>query len=113
MVNEAESDADRFSNVAYDAILVNISEVSHRNSAFATVDIQLAHLPVHDMLKLKLVTGTERNILPLRTYRHVFPQNLNVSGYPQSGKVNQRPNVRLTAYNRSDIKQHGALSLQC
>ena len=75
-------------------------------SAHATVELQLPNRRVYD-------TGAEGNILSLRTYRRMFPRNLNASGYPKSTEVTHRPEVTLTAYNGGEIKQHGTISLRC
>ena len=71
------------------------------------VKLQLPNRRVYDTLMLKLDTGAEGNILPLRTYI------LNASGYPKSTEVTHRSEVTLTAYNGGGIKQHCAISLRC
>ena len=71
------------------------------------MELQLLNRRVCDTLKLKVDTGAEGSILSLRTYRRMFPRNLNASGFPKSTEVTHRPVVTITAY-----KQHGAISLR-
>lgn len=84
-----------------------------RVSVHATVELQMPNRQMYDTLKLKVDTGAEGSILPLRTYRRMFSHNLNASGYPKSTEVMHQSEVTLTAYNGGEIKQHGAISLRC
>ena len=113
VVQQAQHDDDEsFAQVAYHAVTITVGAIE-QSSAFATMELQLPNRPVNDTLKLKIDTGAQGNILPLHTYRRMFPRNLTTSGYPKSTHVTCRPEVKLTAYNGGEIKQHGAISLMC
>ena len=88
--------------VAYHAVSITIGAFE-QVSTHATVELLLPNRRVYDTLKLKVDSGAEGNI-SLRTYRRMFPRNLNASGYPKSTEVTQRPEVTLTAYNGGEIK---------
>ena len=62
------------------------------------------------MLRVKVDTGAQGNILPLRIYRNMFPGHLddNVSRQKQ-----HQPQTKLIAYNSTPIVQHGVCSIQC
>ena len=75
------------------------------------MDIQLPQRKKPDHLRLKVDTGAEGNILPLRIFRSMFPNILDTQGYPKRTKVTQKPGVRLTAYDGGVIQQYGAVEL--
>ena len=57
----------------------------------------------------KIDTGSQGNILPLRTYLQIYPQRVH-NGKP----INTTPSETvLTTYNGSPIKQHGYITLPC
>lgn len=107
-------DDDNFTHIAYHAINITVDTVKQdQDSAYATLDIELPGRCVTDTLRLKVDTGAGGNILPLRIYRQMFPGKLDTYGYPRSTEVINKPEVKLSAYNGSIIKQHGALIMKC
>ena len=66
----------------------------------------------HTALKAKLDTGAQANILPIRIYRRMYPQNLKADGFPKLGTLNRAHTV-LTAYGGTRIKQYGTCNIQC
>ena len=69
----------------------------------AHLDVKLPNRPGRDTLKVKLDMGAEANILPVRTYRNMFPERMLADGTPdpeylqstnrvqiQQGKHNQK-----------------------
>ena len=48
----------------------------------AHLDVKLSNRPGRDTLKVKLDMGTEANILPVRTYRNMFPERMLADGTP-------------------------------
>jgi transposase InsO family protein len=112
-IEQDEDALDDFSTIAFDVINITVDTVKHETSAFATVNLRLPHKPVNDTLKLKVDTGAEGNILPLRTYRKMFPHRLDAEGFPRSSEVSHKPQTKLSAYNGSEIKQHGEITLRC
>ena len=62
------------------------------------------------MLRLKVDTGAQENILPLRIYGNMFPNHLDENGFPTGTKPTQ---AKLTAFNGTTITQHGICSIKC
>ena len=77
-----------------------------RSEVFASRDIKLGKRPA--ILKVKVDTGAQGNVLPLRMYRRMYPNNLNVEGYPMTRSLQPSLTV-LTAY----ICQYGRMKLRC
>ena len=48
--------------------------------------------------------------MPLRTFRNMFPKDLDKNGYPTN---TQTSSVKLIAYNGTNIPQYGTISLKC
>ena len=111
-VLQVQGEDESFAKVAYHAVTITVGAFE-QVSTNETMELQLPNRRAYDTFNLKVDTGAEGNILPLRTYRRMFPRNLNTSGYLKSTEVTHRPEVTLTAYNGGDIKQHGAISLRC
>ncbi|XP_030851766.1 uncharacterized protein K02A2.6-like [Strongylocentrotus purpuratus] len=97
----------RFDRFHFDTI--GIDSVK-RNEAIAHLDIKLKDKPgVHD-LKVKVDTGAEANTLPLRTFRNMYPEQLDRQGFPRNlpdaGTI-------LSAYNETLIGQYGTVVIPC
>ena len=64
-------------------------------------------------LTCKIDTGAQGNVLPLRTFRNMFPKHLDDQDLPSVGSfVKAKPFVKLSAYNGSEIKQFGTVNLK-
>ena len=66
----------------------------------------------HDIatLKGKVDTGAQGNVLPLRTYAAIYPDDLDKKGLPRSTSFSR---ARLIAYNGTEIPQYGTIPLRC
>ena len=63
-------------------------------------------------LKVKVGTGMQGNILPLRIFRRMFPERLDPNGFPAEGTTETRRTIH-HAYNGTPIKQFGVINLSC
>ena len=89
---------------------ISIDTIS-TSEAFAKIDILLKpNVPA--TLKAKVDTGAEGNILPLRIYRQMYPNNIDASGLPKKGALQPNTTV-ITAYNRTTIPNLGTHTLHC
>ena len=61
-------------------------------------------------LRGKVDTGAEGNILPLRTFRKMFPRYISDEGYPLKTTPSS---ASLTDYNSHEIAQYGTITMQC
>ena len=82
---------------------------------FETIQIDSSNVtPVKDeapnpVLKVKVDTGAQGNILPLRIYRNMFSHHVDENGLPTETAPSQ---TKLTAYNGTQIPQHGVCSIK-
>ena len=59
-----------------------------------TVNVDLQNISSHPVaLKAKLDTGAQGNILPLRLYPRMYPENLTPEGFPKPGVLENSPTV--------------------
>ena len=63
-------------------------------------------------LKAKLDTEAQGNILPLRLYRRIYPENLTPEGFPKPGVLEHSP-TELTAYGGAKLVQFGKCQIDC
>ena len=81
----------------------------NRDELYASLDIKYKR-PAS--LRVKVDTGAQGNILPLRIFRRMFPEKLAPNGYPAEGTTKKRQTI-LQAYNGTTIKQLGVVTLSC
>ena len=61
-------------------------------------------------IKVKVDTGAQGNILPLRTFRRMYPELLDANGFPATKSL-RRCTTILTAYKGESIRQYGTLKI--
>lgn len=64
-------------------------------------------------LKVKVDTGAEGNILPMRIFKSMYPHKVNAKGKPLPSAPLQPSDTIITAYNGSRINHHGMHFLDC
>ncbi|XP_014671070.1 PREDICTED: uncharacterized protein K02A2.6-like isoform X3 [Priapulus caudatus] len=87
-------------------------QADQRDEIFANLSITLRNKPGNHTLKVKVDTGAQGNVLPLRTFRRAFPELLDTKGYPRDGTVQQEP-TKLYAYNGAAMHQYGCVKVRC
>ena len=80
-----------------------------RDELYASLDI-IYKRPAS--LKVKVDTGEQGNILPLRIFRRMFPEKLDPNGFPAERTTGTRRTI-LHAYDGTPIKQFGVINLSC
>ncbi|XP_071944705.1 uncharacterized protein [Antedon mediterranea] len=109
--NGSDCDSEDESNITFEAI--KISQINAKDGdteVFTNVKIEInRNKPT--FLKVKVDTGAEGNILPLRMYRAMFPKNMS-NNVPNDKYVN-KSNVKVTAYNGAQIKHYGYIHIPC
>ena len=63
-------------------------------------------------LRVKVDTGAQGNVMPLRTFQRMYPSNIDTEGIPVRGSLEHRDTI-LTAYNGQLIRQYGTTRLKC
>ena len=106
-VEQSPTLAESFDALTFD--IVNVADADTRDEVFASLNITLADKPnVPATLKVKVDTGAQGNILPLR----MCPAKLDSDGFPIPGSLSPS-NVQLTAYNGTSIRQYGKMTVPC
>lgn len=116
---EKQDIADQFESFSFETVEIEqkidaTSKVDVRDQVFAKLDIKLQNCPdspVH-FLTVKVDTGAQGNVLPLRVFCRMFPRLLDADGYPKPGAI-RKPRVVLTAYNGTRIPQLGSITIPC
>ena len=106
VAQEDTSDEDSdFECVSFSQITVDSVTQDTRDEVFAHINIQIPekpHIPAE--LKVKVDTGAQGNLLPLRIFRQMCPARTDLLTHSQT---------ILTAYNGTKIPQCGTLKLNC
>ena len=91
-------------------ISIDTLDSDERDEIFAELNIKLKGRP--RKLKAKVDTGAQGNILPLRIYKQMFPENFDGKDTPMESALTQKK-TRITAYNKTQIKHYGTCSFSC
>lgn len=107
----AEANND-FEELLFETIQIDSSSVDgKRDEAFAKISLKIPEIDhPNPMLKIKVDTGAQGNVLPLRIYSKIFPDHIDDDGLPTG---TARSQTKLTAYNGTPIPQHGVCSIRC
>ena len=89
----------------------NCINMTHRDEAFVLINIKLPNRNGIHKLRLKIDTGAQGNILPVSTFRRMFPEKLDADDFPNIKK--QFINKKLIAYNGTPIKCFGNIKIPC
>ena len=108
-VEEVSSD---FDELLFETIRIDSTDIDvERDEAFAKLSVNLLNIDHPNVvLKVKVDTGAQGNILPLRIYKNMFPDHVDENGFPTDTKSTQ---TRLTAYNGTPITHHGICTIHC
>ena len=67
--------------MAFDNVKVG---ADNRDEVYATLNIELKNRPdIPATLKAKVDTGAQGNVLPLRTYKRMYPSDIAADGLPK------------------------------
>ena len=107
--------SDQFETITFESIAVDVigPQAQPANEVFVTVNVDLHSISSRPAaLEAKLDTGAQGNILPLRLYRRMYPENITSEGFPKPGVLEHTPTV-LTAYGGAKLVQHGKCRVDC
>ena len=76
----------------------------------AQLDVKLPNRPGRDTLKVKLDMGAEANILPVRTYKNMFPKRILADGTLDPEHL-QSTNIEFECNKESIIRSLGCINL--
>ena len=120
-INRQVHDLEEYQTSEFESVLfetIQIESLKQTNypvkkEVYATVDIQIPRTDnAKTSLKAKLDTGAHGNVLPLRIYRQMFPQHIDLHGSPNSGSLESSNHI-LVAYGGTQIQHLGVVTVTC
>ena len=119
-INSVENAPDNslaatFEKLTFDVINGGVNTCSNnmhtgtRSQAVATIKVE-PYAGVITNLRGKVDTGADGNILPLRTFRKMFPHYISAEGRPLKTTPSS---ASLTDYNGHEIAQCGTITMPC
>ena len=82
-----------------------------KTKIFTILNIKLPHQHGTDNLRVNVDDGAEVNILPLDSFRTMFPHALDKHGYPTAGFL-ERSKINLECYDDRRLINHGCIKLK-
>ena len=73
--------------------------------------VKLPYRNIADIMEVKVDDGAKVNILPLHTFRSMFPHKLDEDGYPQDGFL-KGSKTTLQCYDDGKLVNHGTIMLK-
>ena len=110
---------DMFESLHFESINVDTVEITdstavdNRDEVFVDLKVKLAQRAGINSLRVKVDTGAQGDVLPVRIFRKIFPSLVDIDGFPKHGALKQKPKTSLTAYNGTKITQYGTVVLPC
>ena len=89
----------------------NETDPDGRTKIVTLLNIKLPHRNIVDEMKVKVNDGAEANILPLDSFRSMFPHALNEEGYPREGFL-KGSRMNLECYDDGRLINHGSIKLR-
>ena len=83
-----------------------------RSQAFVTLQLDIIRRHRSTALKAKIDTGAQANVLPLRVYRRMFPDQLTAEGLPRKDQL-KPSTTKLVSYGGTQLRQYGVCTLKC
>ena len=108
---QVESD-DENENFSFDVINANNRSYSDGRDIIVNVDTLIPGYNQVSKMKCKVDTGAQGNVLPMRTFKNMFPSLISPKGPVHGNILQKRPHVQLNAYNGTEINQHGSVNLK-
>ena len=89
----------------------NETDPDGKTKILMILKIKLPHWNVIDNMWVKVDDGAEANILPLDSFRTMFPHALDKNGYPKTGFL-ERSHMNLECCNDRRLINHGCIKLK-
>ena len=89
----------------------NDTDPDGKTKIVTKIGIKLPHRRVVDNLQVKVNNGAEANLLPLHSFRSMFPHALDGDGYLLDGLLHDS-RTRLECYNNDKLVNHGSITLK-
>ena len=89
----------------------NETDPDGRTKIITMLKIKLPHQNGIDNKNVKVDNGAEAYILPLESFRNMFPHALDVDGYPIDGFL-RKSRTTLECYSDGRLINHGSIKLR-
>ena len=93
------------------ASISNNTDPEGRTKILTVLQLKLPHCKGIDNVTVKVDDGAEGNILPLNSFRAMFPHALNATGYPKPGFL-RGSKTTLECYDDGKLISHGSIKLR-
>ena len=89
----------------------NETDPDGKTKILMILNIKLPHQPIIDDIRVKVDDGAEANILPLDSFRTMFPHALDNHGYPKD-RFLRRSSTNLKSYSDGKLINHASIKLR-
>ena len=93
------------------ASISNDTDPEGKTKILTVLQIKLPHCNGIDNVTVKVDDGAEGNILPLNSFRAMFPHALDINGYPKPGFL-RGSKTTLECYDDGKLINHGSIKLR-
>ena len=93
------------------ASISNEMDPDGKTKIVTILNIKLPHQNGIDNVRVKVDNGADAIILPLDSFRTMFPHALDNYSYPQD-RILRRPRTQLECYNNGKLINHGSIKLR-
>ena len=93
------------------ASISNDTDPEGKTKILTMLQLKLPHHNGIDDVTVKVDDGTEGNILPLNSFRAMFPHALDTNGYPKPGFL-RGSKTMLECYDDGKLVNHGSIKLR-
>ena len=103
-----------FHSTSRSKLVVSISDETDpdgKTKILTILKIKLPHWNIIDNMHVKVDDGVKANILPLESFRMMFPHALDEGGYPKTEFL-ERSNMNLECYNDGKLINHDCIKLK-
>ena len=103
-----------FSTISRSKLVASISndtDPEGKTKILTVLQIKLPHHNGIDDITVKVDDGAEGNILPLNSFRAMFPHALDMNSYPKPGFL-RRSKTTLECYDDRKLINHGSIKLR-
>ena len=112
--NSTEFLKQSFSTISRSKSLASISndtDPEGKTKILTMFQLKLLHRNGTDDITVKVDDGAEGNILPLNSFRAMFPHALDANGYPRPGFL-RGSKTMLECYDNGKLVNHGSIKLR-
>ena len=92
------------------AAISNDTDPDGKTKILMKLRVKLPYQNTADVMEMKVDDGAEANILPVHTFRSMFPQKLDENGYPKDDAL-QGLKTTLQCYDDSKLVNHCTITL--